>query len=181
MPLPKPNVGESRNEFVSRCIIDAGMRDEFGLLDQRIAVCNSLYENQKINKQVDQNWNVEFDKILTRAEKRSIKNFANYYFREYQKGVDMYLNGKLNQMSLNTIFKMDDYMNMYQSMYADIGMKMFKWSEKQYKKYQKKAENYDSLYARMFAQEGLRQAGNMVTLVQGTAKKTLMNTIQQLS
>lgn len=181
MPLPKPNVGESRNEFVSRCIIDAGMRDEFGSLDQRIAVCNSLYEDQKINKQVDQNWNIEFDKVLTRAEKRSIKNFANYYFREYQKGVDMHLNGMLNQSSLNSIFKTDDYMNMYKNMYADIGMKMFKWSEKQYKKYQKKAENYDSLYSRMFAQEGLRQAGDMVTLVQGTAKKTLMNTIQQLS
>lgn len=42
MPLPKPQSGESRNEFVSRCMRD----DEIGKFptqEQRIAVCISQW------------------------------------------------------------------------------------------------------------------------------------------
>lgn len=181
MPLPKPNAGESRNEFVSRCMIDLTIRDEYGSLDQRIAVCNSLYENKQENKQFGQNWVKDYDRVLTRAERTSVKNFRNYYLSEYEKGANMYLEDRLNNQSINTLFKNDDLTKMYQKMYVDVGMKMFKWFKKEYEKDLKKQESFDTLYAEQFAKEGLAQAGTSVTLVSGTAKKSLENIIQKLT
>jgi hypothetical protein len=39
MPLPKPNPGESQNDFVARCVTDPVMEREFPRQDQRIVVC----------------------------------------------------------------------------------------------------------------------------------------------
>jgi len=44
MPLPKPSNGESRNEFVSRCMGDSIMRQEYPHQDQRSAVCYNLFD-----------------------------------------------------------------------------------------------------------------------------------------
>jgi hypothetical protein len=46
MPLPKPNMGESRKDFVSRCMGDNVMNDEYPKEKQRVAVCESLYDNK---------------------------------------------------------------------------------------------------------------------------------------
>lgn len=39
MPMPRPRGGESRDEFVSRCMDDDVMKEDFSDNDQRIAVC----------------------------------------------------------------------------------------------------------------------------------------------
>lgn len=39
MPLPIPNSGESQNDFVSRCMINPTMKQDFSDNDQRLAVC----------------------------------------------------------------------------------------------------------------------------------------------
>jgi len=44
MPLPTPNNGESRNKFVSRCIVDLSDKEEFEDNKQRAAVCYSQFE-----------------------------------------------------------------------------------------------------------------------------------------
>ncbi len=44
MPLPTPNNGESRNKFVSRCIVDLSDKEEFQDNKQRAAVCYSQFE-----------------------------------------------------------------------------------------------------------------------------------------
>ncbi len=44
MPLPTPNNGESRNKFVSRCILDLSDKEEFKDGKQRAAVCYSQFE-----------------------------------------------------------------------------------------------------------------------------------------
>jgi len=44
MPLPTPNNGESRNKFVSRCILDLSDKEEFQDGKQRAAVCYSQFE-----------------------------------------------------------------------------------------------------------------------------------------
>lgn len=41
MPLPKPNKGESEDQFISRCMSDEKMKSEYGKKDQRVAVCYS--------------------------------------------------------------------------------------------------------------------------------------------
>ena len=46
MPLPEPRNGETRRNFVSRCMGDRQARDDFPNEGQRFAVCNGLFENR---------------------------------------------------------------------------------------------------------------------------------------
>ena len=52
MPIPKPNTGESRNDFMNRCI--SAISGEYDQ-DQAVAICSSQYgekiKNLKENKQ----------------------------------------------------------------------------------------------------------------------------------
>ena len=45
MPLPKPRKNEDKETFVERCISSPSIQKEFSTNAQRIAVCNSLWEN----------------------------------------------------------------------------------------------------------------------------------------
>ena len=47
MPLPKPNEGEARKDFTSRCMGDSVMNEEYPSQDQRFAVCNSLWTRKR--------------------------------------------------------------------------------------------------------------------------------------
>lgn len=44
--MPTPNEGESKDDFMSRCMGDDKMVDEFGNPQQRAAVCNSYFEKK---------------------------------------------------------------------------------------------------------------------------------------
>ena len=46
MPIPKPDKGESRTQFMSRCLGDSTMVDEYNN-DQRMAICATAYEDSK--------------------------------------------------------------------------------------------------------------------------------------
>lgn len=45
MPLAKPRENENRNEFITRCMQDDTMREEFPDANQRLAVCRDQWEN----------------------------------------------------------------------------------------------------------------------------------------
>ena len=44
--MPDPRSGETKDEFVSRCMGDAEASDTFPVSDQRAAFCNSQWEEQ---------------------------------------------------------------------------------------------------------------------------------------
>jgi hypothetical protein len=44
MPLPKPSMSEDEETFLTRCMSDEVMIQEFGKLEQRFAVCNIQWE-----------------------------------------------------------------------------------------------------------------------------------------
>lgn len=46
MPIPKPQPNEARNEFISRCMGDPTMVDEFPENDQRAAVCSTAWQEK---------------------------------------------------------------------------------------------------------------------------------------
>ena len=46
MPIPKPKTGESRQNFMQRCMGDKTMTSEYEN-DQRLAVCASSYNSKK--------------------------------------------------------------------------------------------------------------------------------------
>jgi hypothetical protein len=55
MPLPKPSVGESRNDFMDRCLSDAKIVNEFSDQDQRVAVCVTQYEGKQMTDEPIEN------------------------------------------------------------------------------------------------------------------------------
>jgi len=50
MPLPKPRLGESRDDFVGRCVGDDKLISEFPNQGQRVAVCISQFEGEKMTE-----------------------------------------------------------------------------------------------------------------------------------
>ena len=50
MPIPKPRGGESKNEYISRCMGDDTMNSEYKDERQRAAVCYTTYEETKLNE-----------------------------------------------------------------------------------------------------------------------------------
>jgi hypothetical protein len=53
MPIPKPKAGEKRRDFMTRCMSDNTMVNEYGK-DQRLAICSTsfkdnLQKNEKEN------------------------------------------------------------------------------------------------------------------------------------
>lgn len=62
MPLPKPAIDESRNDFITRCMSDAN--SEFPDRSQRYAVCNSQFEKSLLSQDVE---SPEFAEALARA------------------------------------------------------------------------------------------------------------------
>jgi hypothetical protein len=48
MPLPKPKAGESRKDFMQRCMSDSTATSEFPNTDQRLAVCSAQFKKLKL-------------------------------------------------------------------------------------------------------------------------------------
>lgn len=46
MPLPEPQPDESRQDFMSRCVVDEQVMQDFGDVDRRVAVCARLFEGE---------------------------------------------------------------------------------------------------------------------------------------
>ena len=49
MPIPTPRPGESRSEFLTRCMDDPVARSEFEEPEQRLAVCITQWEDRDDN------------------------------------------------------------------------------------------------------------------------------------
>jgi HK97 family phage prohead protease len=47
MPIPTPNDGESKDEFIERCMSDETMQADYEDSDQRLAVCNTQWDQGK--------------------------------------------------------------------------------------------------------------------------------------
>lgn len=58
MPLPTPKDGESKNDFVSRCVSKLSHMGEFKDNDQRVAVCYSQYKRGTKNEETEMDYEV---------------------------------------------------------------------------------------------------------------------------
>lgn len=47
MPLPKPNKGDTKDNFLDRCMGNDAMNSEYPDKNQRFAVCNSIWEEKR--------------------------------------------------------------------------------------------------------------------------------------
>lgn len=77
--MPTPNPSESREDFMSRCMADDKMNDEFGNPQQRAAVCSSYFEDKdKTASEEYEDWGAE---DVTAAEYQGRKVTLNKPFR----------------------------------------------------------------------------------------------------
>ena len=58
MPLPTPKQGETRSEFITRCMDNDTMQSEFPEPEQRTAVCVSQWERRQ-STQAASRWIVQ--------------------------------------------------------------------------------------------------------------------------
>src|SRR6056297_1458006 len=45
MPLPKPRKDEDKDTFIKRCMSSASIQNEFNTNDQKLAVCNAIWDS----------------------------------------------------------------------------------------------------------------------------------------
>lgn len=57
MPLPTPKENENRKQFIDRCMADATMLEEYDDKNQRFAVCNTQFTNNKKSQNEKSNFN----------------------------------------------------------------------------------------------------------------------------
>lgn len=72
MPLPKPSLGEDRDEFISRCMGDDKVIQEFPDSDQRVAVCNSQFEGGKMTEETQVDLEEYIEEQETKSEEMDI-------------------------------------------------------------------------------------------------------------
>ena len=72
MPLPKPSLGEDRDEFISRCMGDDKVIQEFPDSDQRVAVCNSQFEGGKMTEETQADLEEYIEEQETKSEEMDI-------------------------------------------------------------------------------------------------------------
>ena len=83
MPIPKPNNGEKRSQFMERCMTDLSKMGEFKDNKQRAAVCSSQFEKAESKASVVFNPNPwdEKDKVLFWSESKEKNKPLNKPFR----------------------------------------------------------------------------------------------------
>jgi len=47
MPIPTPEPDETRGDFITRCMLDETMRQEYRDSVQRYAICSQTYDDAK--------------------------------------------------------------------------------------------------------------------------------------
>ena len=126
-------------------------------------------------------WRDAFEKQRQITEKRNTSRFTKYYQSQYNKGVDNIIaTGSTDYTSLFTI---SFFNRLYHELYDDTSMHFAKWYAKTFDKYLKKgvsSKDYITQWQLAFGVYADRAAARNVTLVSGTAKKTLIKITQRL-
>ena len=123
----------------------------------------------------------DYENQLDISERKITPQIQQYYQREYFKGVDNFIqNGTTDYQSL---FQYGIVKNIYTEMYKSIGIRFAKWYYDKYEKYIVKKtapQTKLSIWESYFANYAAQVAAVNVSLVSGTAKKTLIKITQKL-
>ena len=180
--MPNPKQGESEHNFIDRCMKDPEAISDFPNAGQRMAFCYSQYESKSdkmITKAASDGWGIAFEDEMRKSEKATVPSVRRFYEAEYQKGIDAFINSGL--INPNTVFQTNGFREIYKEIYQGVGMRFAKWYAKNFDKYIKKGVNpkqFESIWQNLFAQYALANAGSKISLVQGTAKQTLVKILR---
>ena len=186
MPLPKPRAGESRNQFVRRCMIDDTSMSEYPDIQQRYAVCLSLSKDRKeIIKQAKRKIATNFRKQVMLSEKKNYPIAYNYYLKEFDKASKMFIeNPTINNQNFNTLFNEIETKKMYSDMYKQTGLRFAKWYADTFRKVAKKELTPSVIEQNMeryaTEKENYLALVREVSAVSGVAKSTLKKVLAEL-
>lgn len=134
-------------------------------------------------KKAKDSWKNNFDKVLASSERKEFTNTKRYYQGEYLKAIDDFT--KTNKTTgFDNLFRVADIADIYRQIYVNIGLKFAKWYSKNFDKVVSKqvdVSGYSDIWAERFNTVSQQIAAERVTLVQGTAKATLIKVFKQLS
>jgi hypothetical protein len=157
---------------------------DFPNVSQRIAFCYSQYERYKkpLKKNFVEDWQRAYERERDKTEKRNIARVRRFYNREYAKGIDQFINNN-NNIQLLGLFKANDLSEIYKEVYVDTGLHFANWYARNFDKFAAKGFNpskYQTEWERNFASYAAAVAETNVSLVQGTARKTLIQITTKL-
>ncbi len=181
--MPRPNKGESEQNFVNRCVVDPEAMRDFPGVGQRLAFCYSQYERYKkpINKNFIESWQRAYEDQRDKAEAKNIASVRRFYNQEYAKGISQFVEN--NNIQLLGLFKEDDLNKLYQQVYVDTGLHFANWYARNFDKLATKGINpsqYKNVWQTNFAKYAASVAATNVSLVQETARKTLIQVTTKL-
>jgi hypothetical protein len=78
MPLPKPKPAEDEEIFLSRCMSDSTMIQEFGKLEQRFAVCQIQWESYEDYLEEETEEEDEIDETQLEVLIEKVKQITNF-------------------------------------------------------------------------------------------------------
>src|SRR6056300_853315 len=134
-------------------------------------------------KKAKESWKGNFDKLLASSERKEFARVRKYYEGEYTQAIQDFLNTR-KSTGFDNLFRVADLSDQYRQIYGNIGLKFAKWYSKNFDKViskQTDVSDYDDIWAERFARVSQQIAAERVTLVQGTAKATLVNVFKRLS
>ena len=182
--MPKPRPGEDRSRFITRCVSDAESIADFPNTQQRVAFCYAQYERYSkpaISKQFKQVWQTSVERERGKMERQYIAKLRKWYNAEYAKGVQQFVDE--GRIIVQGLFPVAFLSKFYEEYYEETGLHFANWYFKNYKKFVNKqsADQYQNQWRTSFASYGAAVAKTNVTLVQGTALKTLIALTTKLS
>ena len=128
-----------------------------------------------------QKWQTDFERQLDIAEKPQLSKVRRFYKSEYNKGINSFI--AEGQTNFQLLFAESDFLKIYRDLYSDIGLRFAKWYAKNFDKYLTKGvspNEFVDQWQNSFASLGSAVGAQRVTLVSGTAKKTLIDLTQKL-
>jgi len=136
-------------------------------------------------KAVKDTWQNAFERTLDNAERASVRDFTNYYKTETNKAIGVMLQkNSISEQDLLGIFTLDGFGKLYEGLYERIGMTFANWYAKNFNKYITKgvsANQFQEPWRASFRNQGILVGAQRVTLVQNTAKTTLIKVYKQLA
>jgi len=136
---------------------------------------------QLLTKQFKQVWQTSVERERGKMERQYIAKLRKWYNAEYAKGVQQFVDE--GRIIVQGLFPVAYLTKFYEDYYEETGLHFANWYFKNYKKFVKKqsADQYQNQWRTSFASYGAAVAKTNVTLVQGTALKTLIALTTKLS
>lgn len=136
-------------------------------------------------KRAKDNWQSAFENKLDSSERKAVRDFTRYYKAESDKAINIALQkGSLNEQDLLGVFTRDGFAKRYEALYEGIGLTFANWYAKNFDKYLTKGvspNEFQEPWRAAFRNLGITVGAQRVTLVQNTAKKTLIKVYRKLS